>query len=100
YIHGEGPGASAGSTPSPQPVKVTTIDKHVAGNKIPRIDFIKMDIEGAELPALQGAAETLRRWRPRLAISLYHRQEDIFTIPLYLKSLELDYAFYLDHYTI
>jgi len=100
YIHGEGPGASAGSTPSPRPVKVTTIDKHVAEHKIPRIDFIKMDIEGAELPALQGAAETLRRWRPRLAISLYHRQEDIFTIPLYLKSLELDYAFYLDHYTI
>jgi FkbM family methyltransferase len=100
YIHGEGPSASAGSAPSPQPVKVTTIDKHVAERRIPRIDFIKMDIEGAELPALQGAAETLRRWRPRLAISLYHRQEDIFTIPLYLKSLELDYAFYLDHYTI
>lgn len=100
YIHGDGPGAHVSGTPSSRPVKVTTIDKFVAARGIPHIDFIKMDIEGAESPALRGAVETLRRWRPKLAISMYHRPTDIFSLPLFIDSLDLDYAYYLDHYTI
>jgi hypothetical protein len=65
-----------------------------------RIDFIKMDIEGSELSALQGAESALRRWRPKLAISLYHRPEDFFSIPLWLDSLGAGYEFFLDHYSI
>jgi FkbM family methyltransferase len=67
---------------------------------LPRIDFVKMDVEGAELMALRGGEQSLRRWKPRLAISLYHRPEDFFMIPLWLDSLELGYRFYLDHYSI
>ena len=68
--------------------------------ELPRVDFIKMDVEGAELMALRGGEAALRRHRPRLAISRYHRPEDFFSIPIWLDSLGLGYRFYLDHYTI
>lgn len=45
------------------------------------VDFIKLDIEGAEAAALRGMRQTIDRWRPRLAISVYHRPEDLWTIP-------------------
>lgn len=88
--------STAGSTTA----ITTTIDDHVRENKISRIGFIKMDIEGAELPALQGATATLKRDRPRLAIALYHDLLDFVTIPQFLSSLNLGYRFYLDHFTI
>ena len=47
-----------------------------------RPTFLKMDVEGAELDALKGAAETIRRHRPVLAICLYHKPEDLWQIPL------------------
>ena len=56
---------------------VTTIDALVAQLKLTRLDFIKMDIEGSEPYALKGAAETLRRFKPRLAIGTYHRPGDL-----------------------
>ena len=77
-----------------------TIDSLVESNKIERIDLIKLDIEGSELAALQGAERSLKRWRPKLAISLYHRPADFYSIPLWLDSLGCGYRFYLDHYTI
>jgi len=81
-------------------IPMTTIDDFVAAERPGRIDFIKMDIEGAELAALQGAAGTLLRDRPKLAISLYHRPEDFVTIPRFLSTMLPDYAFHLEHYTI
>lgn len=59
------------------PEQVTTIsmDDFVNERGLPRLDFIKMDIEGVELNALKGAEGSLRAFRPRLAIALYHRQE-------------------------
>ena len=57
-------------------------------------------IEGSELAALRGAESTIRRWRPKLAISIYHRPEDFFVIPSWIDSLGLGYRFYLDHYSI
>jgi FkbM family methyltransferase len=77
-----------------------TIDSVVRTFEIPKVDFIKMDIEGAELSALRGAEATIRRFQPKLAISLYHRIEDFETIPAYLDSLHLPYQYYLDHHTI
>jgi FkbM family methyltransferase len=56
---------------------VTTIDALVAQLKLTRLDFIKMDIEGSETYALKGATETLRRFKPRLAIGTYHRPGDL-----------------------
>ena len=83
-------------------LQVTTlsIDDFVSESKLPRVDFIKMDIEGAELKALKGAERTLRSFGPRLAISVYHRDRDFMDIPNYLESLGLGYRFFLDHFTI
>jgi FkbM family methyltransferase len=79
---------------------MTTIDETVARADVARIDFIKMDIEGSELAALRGAESSIRRWRPKLAISIYHRPEDFFVIPSWIDSLGLGYRFHLDHYSI
>ena len=80
--------------------ETTTIDENVPLIGLQRVDYIKLDIEGAELDALRGGEATLRRYRPKLAVSLYHNPEDIETIPRYLAGLDLGYRFYLDHHTI
>lgn len=78
----------------------TTIDDTVEQEGLLRIDFIKMDIEGAELYALKGAEKALKKFHPKLAISLYHSIQDFNSIPRYLESLGLAYKYYLDHHTI
>jgi FkbM family methyltransferase len=59
-----------------QTIEVTTVDALAGILKLPRIDFIKMDIEGSELNALRGSRQVLQRWQPRLAISSYHKKGD------------------------
>jgi len=81
-------------------VITTSIDDFVAQKELPRVDFIKMDIEGSELPALRGAAATLARDKPKLAIAAYHNPEDLIVLPEYLASLDLGYRLYLDHFTV
>ncbi len=62
-------------------VPLTTIDKIVAELQLERVDFIKMDIEGAEVTAREGARGTHARFKPRLAIAGYHNRDDAVTIP-------------------
>lgn len=100
YLYGSGPGAQVLEQPGGRQVNMTTLDRYVEQAEIKRVDFIKMDIEGAELGALQGAAATIAKFKPRLAISLYHRPDDLIRIPLWLNALNLEYAFFLEHYTI
>lgn len=57
--------------------------------------YIKMDIEGSEMDALKGAEETIKKYTPFLAICVYHRKNDITTIPNYINSLGCEYNFYL-----
>jgi len=59
-----------------QSIEVTTVDFLAENLRLPRIDFIKMDIEGAELNALRGCRQVLKRWHPRLAVSSYHKKGD------------------------
>ncbi len=59
-----------------QIIEVTTLDALVKDLNLPRVDFIKLDIEGAELNALQGGGQVIKRWRPRLAVSSYHKKGD------------------------
>ena len=81
-------------------VKTISIDDFIHNNSISKVDFIKMDIEGAELPTLKGAIDTLSKHKPKLAISIYHSMDDFVEIPEYLNNLGLGYKFYLGHYTI
>ncbi len=62
-------------------VPLTTIDRMVADLGLDKVDFIKMDIEGAEVNALRGGKETIARHHPRLALSTYHRPTDPVEIP-------------------
>lgn len=73
-------------------VRLTTIDKLVAELKLSTVDFVKMDIEGAEMEALSGASETVRRFRPRMAIALEHRPTDPDQIPQTVRTLWPDYV--------
>lgn len=77
-------------------VPVTSIDCMVDK----RVTFIKMDIEGAEYEALKGAEHTIRRYQPKLAISVYHKPEDIWELPRLILSFCPDYTFYLRHYSL
>ena len=70
-----------GAKTSAEKFPLTTIDKMVAELGLERVDFIKMDIEGAEPRAMKGARQTLARWRPRMSIAVYHQASDPVTVP-------------------
>jgi FkbM family methyltransferase len=62
------------------------------------VTFIKMDVQGVELKALNGAVKTIMRDRPKLAICVYHKPEDLFKIPKYIKNLVPEYKLYMRHH--
>ena len=95
-----GPETRVTTVPGSGGAPTQTIDQYVAQADLPRVDFIKLDIEGSELRALRGAERTLHRWRPTLAVALYHRLQDFVEIPRYIADLGLGYRLYLGHYTI
>lgn len=76
--------------------KIQTIDIDSVVNE--KVTFIKMDIEGAELKALKGAAKTIQKDKPKLAICIYHKPEDMWQIPRYIDSLVPEYKFYIRHF--
>lgn len=80
--------------------QITTIDSYVRENNIPRVDFIKLDVEGAELDTLKGAKISIARWKPILALSAYHRLEDFWTLVNFVKSIRSDYEFAMRQYPI
>jgi len=63
------------------------------------VSFIKMDIEGVECEALTGARETIKEHKPKLAISLYHNDDDLTKIPLLIHGILPEYKFYLRHHS-
>jgi FkbM family methyltransferase len=80
-------------------VSTVTLDDFADRTGLERLDFVKMDVEGAELQVLEGAGETLRRLRPKLAIAAYHHDDDLVTIPRAIESLGLGYRLFLDTYS-
>ena len=78
-----------------QSVEIDTLDNIV---KNERVDFIKLDIEGAEQDAIDGSKETILREHPVLAICIYHKAEDWYKIPQNVLAIRNDYKIYLRHY--
>lgn len=76
-------------------IKGVDIDS-IVGDEI--VTFIKMDIEGSERKALEGARNTIKRDKPKLAVCLYHRLEDIIELPSYILELVPEYKLYIRHY--
>lgn len=73
-------------------VPVAGIDEVLDGS---RVSYIKMNIEGAEIDALDGARASIGRWRPKLAISAYHRPSHLREVPLLIREIEPGYRLYL-----
>jgi FkbM family methyltransferase len=80
-FNGSGTMAAARSDTGDLTVSVATLDELAAGENP---TFIKLDVEGDELAALQGGLETLKRSQPVVAACVYHRPADLWTIPLFL----------------
>jgi FkbM family methyltransferase len=74
-------------------VPLTTIDLLVEELQLPKVDFIKMDIEGSEKWALRGAMQTIRKFRPRMALSTEHLPDDATAIPRTVRTIWPDYAY-------
>ena len=81
-------------------VKTLSIDNLVAKENISKVSLIKMDIEGAEPYALEGAVKTIKKFRPNLAISIYHNMDDFSQIAPWIANLGVDYKFHIKHFTI
>ena len=96
YFH-EGQHGSKVSTTvvSANEIDVTSLDAAITG----RVSFIKMDIEGSEIPALKGGVRTIQENKPKLAICAYHLEDDLWNIPILIKKLVPEYKIYMrQHY--
>jgi len=79
-------------------IETISLDEYLKDEK-EKVTFIKMDIEGAELNALKGAERIIREQKPKLAICIYHKPEDVWEIPSLLLNFVSDYKFYIRHNT-
>ena len=77
-------------------IKTISIDSLLKGGMA---TYIKMDIEGAEMEALKGAEGTITKYHPKLAISIYHKEDDLWNIPCYIHNKYPFYKLFIRHYT-
>lgn len=103
YYSDNGPGSIVSFNPIENFSGIThsiTIDDLVDRKNVNKIDFIKMDIEGSELYALKGAVNTIKKFKPKLAVAIYHNLDDFVNIVHYVNDFGLGYKFYIGHFTI
>jgi len=96
-IKATGSGSSSSLGDGGIEVESVTLDSFVFKNRLENINFIKLDVEGAELEVLKGALETIKKYRPKMAISVYHKPDDLIVITKFLYDLLPDARFYLSH---
>lgn len=98
YFDNSGTSSSSICDFSENMIQVASIDEVVQSNPV---SFIKMDVEGSELESLKGATKTIEQNIPLLAICVYHKPEDLITIPQYISQFNtptMKYHFYLRHH--
>lgn len=71
-------------------VKADSINHILQGRKV---TYIRYDVEGSKLEALKGSIKTIQKYRPKLAILLYHKPEDVAEIPNFLEDLNFNYHY-------
>ena len=76
-------------------ISMRSLDSVLSGDKV---TYVKYDVEGAEFEALLGSKEAIRTHKPKLFCAVYHRNEDLFRIPLLIAELNPGYKLYLRHY--
>jgi FkbM family methyltransferase len=72
-------------------VPVRPLDEILAELGVSKVDYLKMDIEGAERTALRGARQTLRRWKPVIMLDQYHRTDDAVVLPRVVQEANQEY---------
>ena len=87
-------------TPVASQCQATSIDNFFKSSPPPTL--IKLDVEGAEIAVLEGALKTIRNYRPKLVISIYHTNNgnDLLNVPKFLLDLNLNYALYVGHHSV
>ena len=89
--------ASRGSSASKgknSDIAAITMDRLLSGG----VTYIKMDVEGNEAKAIDGGKEIIKKYKPKMLISCYHRSEDVFDLPLRVDSIRNDYKIYMRHF--
>jgi hypothetical protein len=74
---------------------LVSLDDFLSEKEQREITYIKLDIEGAELEALKGMKKIIATCKPKLAICIYHKPTDLWTIPLFIRSLNPSYKLYI-----
>ena len=92
-----GPGSSVEVGRGSGRIPAVSLDALLRRGTPERVDFLKLDIEGAERSALRGARELIREQAPRIAAAIYHRADDILVLPRLLDELLPAYRFALTH---
>lgn len=87
-------GRNSSAEKSGNTVECRTVDSIIGKNDV---TYIKFDVEGLEKEAIEGAKETIKRCKPKMLISCYHRSEDIFSLPLQVLSIRNDYKVFIRH---
>ena len=93
FSAGRGRGSAAGKGGTSLPAE--SLDHLMQGRPV---TLLKVDVEGQEAAVLQGAQQTISRWRPKILLSAYHRSEDLFALPLQVLQMRPDYRLYLRRY--
>ena len=76
-------------------IRCYSLDSYLAGNPV---TFIKADIEGMELAMLHGCQDTVRKYKPKMALSIYHNPTHLFEIAEYVKWLLPEYNMAIRHH--
>ncbi|MBU1002516.1 MAG: FkbM family methyltransferase [Proteobacteria bacterium] len=97
-LAGDGTHVSHQGSPDSCPCEVISVDEFVDALSLKKVDLIKLDVEGAEVNVIKGAIKTITRFKPKLAISLYHAPKDLYYIPRLLLELDPQYKIYIGHH--
>lgn len=75
-------------------VKTVTVDGILGGEGA---DFLKFDVEGTEEAAIEGAKQTIKKYKPKMLVSCYHKCEDMFALPIKVLNIRSDYKLHFFH---